>query len=73
MALSDPPYEDSAALITQLYGLGVRTVMVTGDSPVTARVVADAVEITGRSVRVYHSLMKSAPKSLASSPSIAPG
>jgi len=47
IALSDPPRQDSAALIAQLHGLGVRTVMVTGDAPVTARVVADAVGITG--------------------------
>ncbi len=47
IALSDPPRADSAALIAQLLGLGVRTVMVTGDAPVTARVVADAVGITG--------------------------
>jgi H+-transporting ATPase len=47
IALSDPPREDSAALIAQLHGLGVRTVMVTGDAPVRARVVADAVGITG--------------------------
>lgn len=47
IALSDPPREDSAALISQLHELGVRTVMVTGDAPVTARVVADAVGITG--------------------------
>ena len=33
IALSDPPREDSAALIAQLHGLGVRTVMMTGDSP----------------------------------------
>jgi len=47
IALSDPPREDSAALIAQLHNLGVRTVMVTGDAPMTARVVADAVGITG--------------------------
>jgi H+-transporting ATPase len=47
IALSDPPREDSAALVAHLRGLGVRTVMVTGDAPVTARVVADAVGITG--------------------------
>jgi H+-transporting ATPase len=47
IALSDPPREDSAALVAQLHGLGVRTVMVTGDAAVTARVVADAVGITG--------------------------
>ncbi len=47
IALSDPPRDDSSALIAQLQGLGVRTVMVTGDGAVTARVVADAVGITG--------------------------
>lgn len=49
IALSDPPRPDSAALIARLHGLGVRTVMVTGDAPMTARVVADAVGITGPS------------------------
>jgi H+-transporting ATPase len=47
IALSDPPREDSAALVAQLQEMGVRTVMVTGDAKVTARVVADAVGITG--------------------------
>jgi len=47
IALSDPPREDSASLIAQLKTLGVRTIMVTGDAPLTARVVAEAVGITG--------------------------
>ena len=47
IALSDPPRQDAAALIAQLQDLGVRTVMVTGDAPVTAKVVADAVGIKG--------------------------
>jgi H+-transporting ATPase len=47
IALSDPPRADSAALVAQLRGLGVRMVMVTGDAPVTARVVANAVGIAG--------------------------
>jgi H+-transporting ATPase len=47
IALSDPPRKDSAALVGQLSRLGVRTVMVTGDAPVTARVVAEAVGISG--------------------------
>src|SRR5450631_2080260 len=47
IALSDPPRDDSAALVAQLHGLGIRTVMVTGDAPVTAHVVAQAVGITG--------------------------
>jgi H+-transporting ATPase len=47
IALSDPPREDSAALISQLRGLGVRTVMVTGDAPATAAIVARAVGLDG--------------------------
>jgi H+-transporting ATPase len=47
IALSDPPREDSPALVAQLRGLGVRMVMVTGDGPLTARVVAEEVGITG--------------------------
>jgi H+-transporting ATPase len=47
IALSDPPREDSAALITELHTLGVRTVMVTGDAPATAAIVARAVGLDG--------------------------
>jgi H+-transporting ATPase len=43
IALSDPPRPDSAALITELHTLGVRAVMVTGDAPATAAIVAHAV------------------------------
>ena len=47
IALSDPPRTDSAALITELHRLGVRTVMVTGDAPATAAIVARAVGLEG--------------------------
>jgi H+-transporting ATPase len=47
IALSDPPRTDSAALITELHALGVRTVMVTGDAPATAAIVAHAVGLDG--------------------------
>ncbi|MHB8731849.1 MAG: HAD-IC family P-type ATPase [bacterium] len=47
IALSDPPRSDSAALVTELHGLGVRTVMVTGDAPATAVIVAHAVGLDG--------------------------
>lgn len=47
IALSDPPRSDSAALITELRALGVRTVMVTGDAPATAAIVARAVGLAG--------------------------
>jgi H+-transporting ATPase len=47
IALSDPPRDDSTALISELHGLGVRTVMVTGDAPATASIVAHAVGLDG--------------------------
>src|SRR6202451_3874230 len=47
IALSDPPRPDSAALVSELHGLGVRTVMVTGDAPATASIVANAVRLDG--------------------------
>jgi H+-transporting ATPase len=48
IALSDPPRADSASLVAELRGLGVQTVMVTGDAEVTARVVAATIGITGQ-------------------------
>jgi H+-transporting ATPase len=48
IALSDPPRPDSAALITELHTLGVRAVMVTGDAPATAAIVARAVGLDGK-------------------------
>jgi len=47
IALSDPPRSDSAALVSELQALGVRTVMVTGDAPQTAAIVAKAVGLAG--------------------------
>ena len=47
VALSDPPRKDAAALIKELHALGVRTVMVTGDAPATAAIVAKAVGLDG--------------------------
>jgi len=48
IALSDPPRPDSAALITELHTLGVRAVMVTGDAPATAAIVAHDVGMDGK-------------------------
>ena len=47
VALSDPPRKDSAALVSELHDLGVRIVMVTGDAPATAGIVAHAVGLDG--------------------------
>jgi H+-transporting ATPase len=47
IALSDPPRTDSVSLISELETLGVRTVMVTGDAPITAAIVAKAVGLKG--------------------------
>ena len=48
IALSDPPRAESASLVSELHALGVRTVMVTGDAPATAEIVANAVGLEGR-------------------------
>ena len=47
IALSDPPRSDSSSLISELHTLGVATVMVTGDAPATAAIVAHNVGLTG--------------------------
>jgi H+-transporting ATPase len=48
IALSDPPRADSAALVAELHTLGVRAIMVTGDAPATAAIVAHAVGLEGK-------------------------
>jgi len=48
IALSDPPRTDSISLVSELNGLGVRTVMVTGDAAATAAIVARAVGLNGK-------------------------
>ncbi len=47
IALSDPARADSPGLVTALQALGVRTIMVTGDAPATAAIVAHTVGLTG--------------------------
>jgi H+-transporting ATPase len=47
IALSDPPRSDSSSLISELHILGVATVMVTGDAPATAAIVAHDVGLNG--------------------------
>jgi H+-transporting ATPase len=47
IAISDPPRADSAGLIATLRDMGVRTVMVTGDSPITAAAIGQRVGIDG--------------------------
>jgi H+-transporting ATPase len=47
IAISDPPREDAPGLIAALRDLGVRTLMVTGDSAVTAAAIAGKVGIAG--------------------------
>ncbi len=47
IAISDPPRKDSAQFIRMLEEMGIRTVMVTGDSPVTAAAIARQVGIVG--------------------------
>jgi H+-transporting ATPase len=49
IALSDPPRPDSAPLVAALSDLGIRTVMVTGDGPATAKALAAQVGSRARS------------------------
>jgi H+-transporting ATPase len=48
IALYDPPRPESASLLQELRGLGVRTVMVTGDTAATAVSVGNAIGIIGK-------------------------
>lgn len=48
IALSDPIRDDSAKLIGDLKGKGVRVLLVTGDNEATARTVASKVGLTGK-------------------------
>lgn len=45
LGIMDPPREDVAAAVTKLDAAGIRTVMVTGDNPITAYYVAKMVGI----------------------------
>jgi H+-transporting ATPase len=54
IALDDPPREDSAPLIASLRDMGVRTVMVTGDSSATAEAIARLVGIGGATCAADH-------------------
>lgn len=47
VAVSDPPRADAGSLIAELASLGIGTVMVTGDAPSTAAVVARAIGLQG--------------------------
>jgi H+-transporting ATPase len=47
IGLSDPPRSDSAPLLTQLRGIGIGAVMITGDTAETAGTVARAIGLDG--------------------------
>lgn len=48
LALQDPARDDSAAVISRLHELGIRVMMITGDSVATARSIAQDVGISGQ-------------------------
>ena len=64
IAFEDPPREDSARQIAALTALGVRVVMVTGDAPETAAVIAEQVGIGSR-VCQSHALQSLPPQDYA--------
>ena len=47
IALTDPPRDNSPALVRELHALGVKVVMVSGDAPATALAVARTVGLHG--------------------------
>lgn len=48
LAIADPPREDSGKMIAEIKGLGVRPVMLTGDSIAIAKEISEKVGIGGR-------------------------
>jgi H+-transporting ATPase len=48
LAIADPPREDSKSMIAEIKRLGIRTIMLTGDSVAIAREIADVVGIGNR-------------------------
>jgi H+-transporting ATPase len=65
IALSDPPRPDSAGLLQELTELGIRTVMVTGDAPATAAIVAHQIGMDGSVCPPGASLAAIAPQQFA--------
>jgi H+-transporting ATPase len=65
IALSDPPRPDSAGLLRELTQLGIRTVMVTGDAPATASIVARRIGLSGAVCPVDTQLSVIAPQQFA--------
>jgi Ca2+-transporting ATPase len=56
LALMDPPREDVKHAMAACHDAGIRVIMVTGDQPVTAKNIGEAVGLTrGKSARVIHS------------------
>ena len=48
IALKDPPREDSSAMIQEIFKLGIRMIMITGDDVTTARTIANMVGLGTR-------------------------
>ena len=48
VALADVPREDAAELVKAIQGLGIRVLMVTGDTPTTAEAVSRKINLGGR-------------------------
>jgi H+-transporting ATPase len=65
IALSDPPRPDSAAFVRELTELGIRTVMVTGDAPATAAIIAKQIGLESSVCPAGAALSSMPPKQFA--------
>jgi Ca2+-transporting ATPase len=66
VALADPPRSEAAAAVAAAHRAGIRTVMITGDHPATARAIADRLGVRdGGTVMTGPELKREGPEHLA--------
>lgn len=65
LAIADPPREDSARMISKIRDLGIKPIMITGDSAPVAREIAEQVGIGGRILRAAELKNRSREEQLA--------
>ncbi|PJI92080.1 Ca2+-transporting ATPase [Yoonia maricola] len=56
IGIIDPPRPEVAAAVAQAHAAGTRIIMITGDSPVTAKAIAEAIGLNPQSVMTHDAL-----------------